>query len=119
MNDDNLKTWPRRLWAFKEPQERDGNEFYTRWWVEPDVRYLHKVACAREVEYIRSDLVNASPWISVKDRLPPPDRRVLALYGPGDLDVSWWIASAECWSNHRGRIGVVTHWMPIPPIPKE
>lgn len=38
-----------------------------------------------------------SPWISVKDRQPEPEQTVVNGY----------------------RAGILTHWMPIPPLPKE
>ena len=38
-----------------------------------------------------------NPWISVKDRMPEPEQKYVA----------------RCFN------GIITHWMPIPPLPKE
>ncbi len=56
-------------------------------------------------------------WISVKDRLPEDNRRVL-VYSPemknadiGSIAIQWgW----TCSRKHKD----VSHWMPLPELPK-
>lgn len=59
-------------------------------------------------------------WISVKDKLPEDDRNVLVY---DDHDIQFWVAwHDEChnnWYTQEGdRVYGVTHWMPLPQLPK-
>lgn len=62
-------------------------------------------------------------WISVDGTLPAPGTRVLATDGVFVGEA--YRTSADTWSRYDGTamrdcIGsVVTHWMPLPPVPKE
>ena len=73
-------------------------------------------------------------WISVEDRLPEPSTYVLALTAPGALSVGENVIVADYIHPKREDHGVfviaytpyadqyilpVTHWMPIPEMPKE
>lgn len=68
-------------------------------------------------------------WISVEERLPEVDERVLACVGiPGELSVwdgvRWngeeWEAEEEAAYDYWTTIDdPVTHWMPLPEPPKE
>lgn len=54
-------------------------------------------------------------WVSVKDRLPLPDAMVLCCSKDGVIHTGYHY---DCW--HTGRFPVfVTHWMPLPPSPRE
>jgi hypothetical protein len=73
-----------------------------------------------------------SEWISVKDRLPPPDERVLFVDHSGgayitlgykredDTDSRWWrdILNTDREGDPTDCFGV-THWMPLPALPTE
>lgn len=58
----------------------------------------------------------ATEWISVKDRLPETGKDVIVCHKNGHvalnayLDRRWW------YLDDRNKI---THWMPLPPAPKE
>lgn len=65
-------------------------------WRSPLVRGLGKEG--KDVAYDKAmQRYTESPWISVKDRQPDPEQTVVNGY----------------------RAGILTHWMPIPPLPKE
>lgn len=53
-------------------------------------------------------------WISVKDRLPEPNERVLA-YFPAMRDSEAVIQTSKGWALNK----FVSHWMPLPELPKE
>ena len=66
------------------------------------------------------DGLEASKWISVKERLPEVEADILAYIGEGSFVV--------CWMTHDGYWQCpaylmdkddVTHWMPLPRPPKE
>lgn len=60
-----------------------------------------------------------SEWISVKDRLPDYDTPVLihgshgGIYTAKYKENGWWKLNSH---DHRCS---PTHWMPLPPVPKE
>lgn len=62
-------------------------------------------------------------WISVEERRPEPGKRVLATDGVFVGEAIF--ARDSRWSGYGGGIlrdcigSVVTHWMPLPPVPKE
>ena len=84
-----------------------------------------------------------SPWISVEDRLPEKHRKIKIKHGDADLD---WISTEVFFMDDEGDCyvgmydfgtdqwvinqdvflyyndvydgGVITHWMPIPQLPK-
>ena len=53
-------------------------------------------------------------WISVKDRLPEPNERVLT-YFPGTRDSEAVILPSKGWAVNK----FVSHWMSMPEPPKE
>ena len=59
-------------------------------------------------------------WISVKDKLPPNSDKVLAItHGLTDIcryEIERWFSL--CF-NQIITNGAVTHWMPLPDLPKE
>lgn len=62
--------------------------------------------------------VSVPQWISVKDRLPENNERVLAFCTDKCVhDVLW---SWSCWYGKTFvlKYKEVTHWMPIPKLPK-
>ena len=68
----------------------------------------------------------ASPWRSVEDGLPPSTVSVAVLRATGDWDKGYygdnpWMGNSEkAWRyTNEERIEGVTHWMPLPPLPKE
>jgi hypothetical protein len=59
-------------------------------------------------------------WINVKNKLPENDKRVLACCG-GDVFFASYLASMMAWRRNPSDSGMeqwVTHWMPIPELPK-
>ena len=84
--------------------------------------------------YINQLEARVPKWISVKDRLPDPSTYVLALTAPGALSVGQNVIVADYIHPKREERGVfviayttyadqyilpVTHWMPLPEMPKE
>ena len=55
-----------------------------------------------------------SKWVSVKDRLPEPDKTVLIRYGDGSYDITHRKLNGLCdWSGVTLH-DIVTHWQSIP-----
>ena len=84
--------------------------------------------------YINQLEARVPKWISVKDRLPNPSTYVFALTAPGALSVGQNVIVADyihpksedhgvfviAYTNYDDKdIVPVTHWMPIPEMPKE
>lgn len=64
-----------------------------------------------------------TPWISVKDKLPPEDNdglsiKVLVVSTKGKIHFSRYDYDMKGWISSVLDI-VFTHWMPIPELPKE
>ena len=67
-----------------------------------------------------------SPWISVEERLPEPEREVIIVNKRKQIDIDfltddgedgyyWWKSDEIiCCDDDK-----ITHWMPIPELPKE
>jgi hypothetical protein len=61
-------------------------------------------------------------WISLKERLPMEQRRVIIYGAEGD---SWWVEMAYLkdneWrmDNQHFPVEEATHWMPLPEPPNE
>lgn len=63
-------------------------------------------------------------WISVKDRLPPREQRVLGIDQYGDqevcnIDIPWSHETEPRWQKYEGAEFDPTHWMPLPESPNE
>ena len=66
-------------------------------------------------------------WISVEDRLPPLDKRVIAFggyYGAGSAHYTADFDGNDYWQCHfvlptTNKYVEVTHWMPLPEPPTE
>ena len=89
---------------------------------------------ADALAYINQLEARVPKWISVKDRLPNPSTYVLALTAPGALSVGQNVIVADyihpksedhgvfviAYTNYDDKdIVPVTHWMPMPEMPKE
>ena len=70
--------------------------------------------------------ISISPWISVEERLPEPEKDVIILNGRKHIDIDhltddgednyyWWKSDDTIWCDDDK----ITHWMPIPELPKE
>lgn len=70
----------------------------------------HQLCCAA-ADMLEQDVPG---WISVKDRLPEPNERVLA-YFPGTRDSEAVILPSKGWAVNK----FVSHWMSMPEPPKE
>ena len=74
-----------------------------------------------------ADVQEVRHWISVKDRLPNPEERVLVFVKAlGKIDnihkdviTTNWITSSGNWIDNWKGIGnyIITHWMPLPDPP--
>ena len=73
-----------------------------------------------------ADANQPSPWISVEERLPEPEKEVIILAKNKYIDIDhltddgeggyyWWKSDEWiCCEDDK-----ITHWMPIPELPKE
>ena len=67
----------------------------------------------------RAPAVDAvTKWISVKERLPERNKRILVAFKGGMVTTSMCINEASCFLFEND-YGKVTHWMPLPEPPKE
>lgn len=66
------------------------------------------------------DGLKASKWISVKERPPEVGEDVLVYLGEGILETGWLLKDGY-WETRDGFIypDDVTHWQPLPQLPKE
>lgn len=75
--------------------------------------------------------VNKTQWISVKDRLPLCNQRVLVVIRHKQkvtqtyVSVSTFSEFTDCvgnkriwWSKYSKRYTEITHWMPLPELPE-
>lgn len=64
-----------------------------------------------------------SEWISVKDRVPEKHKKVLWCGVKGGLFIGEYhdpfLCGAVIAKDSRGHFRDVTHWMPLPELPKE
>ncbi len=71
--------------------------------------------------------IETAPWVSVKDRMPPPDAWLLVVWDGGRVDKAH---TFNKWKHHTNPLGYliqghpgahvdVTHWMPLPAPPTE
>jgi len=62
-------------------------------------------------------------WISVKDRLPPIDQKVLGINRYKAQEVcsieTPWPGEDATWCTDEGKIFEPSHWMPLPEAPAE
>ena len=69
---------------------------------------------------VAGDDISLSPWISVDERLPEPEKEVIILAKNKYIDIDHLTDDGEggyyWWRCDDDKI---THWMPIPELPKE
>lgn len=80
-----------------------------------------------EDDYLRRELTSQRPvdegvvrWTPVAEQLPETDKLVLVVKSDGDMAVAVWNAALgwlHYWSGSR--VKNVTHWMPLPELPKQ
>lgn len=87
-------------------------------------RIIARLFFRKGVEW--SDANQPNPWISVEDRLPEPEKEVIILNKRKQTDIDfltdnfeggyyWWKSDdIICCEDDE-----ITHWMPIPELPKE
>ena len=83
--------------------------------IQPGQKTLGDIA-----DYLISNGVTVQEWISVDDRLPGNGKEgVLIVLRWGGVDIGW---CEDCrWRSefvNEYEDGEVTHWMPLPPLPK-
>lgn len=63
-----------------------------------------------------------SEWISVKDRMPEINKKVLVCGRKGGIYTARWRGEYEGWkrlASSEWNVVNPTHWMPLPPKPKK
>ena len=87
-----------------------------------DPSYIHGI----KVGVSWADENPKSPWISVEDRLPEPEKEVIILNKRKHTDIDfltddfeggyyWWKSDETIWCDDDK----ITHWMPIPKLQEE
>lgn len=95
----------REIWNDKPREVQDADiAAFNR-----DIETLRKVVLSK------SETTTPAGWISVEDRLPPPDENVLYYEKGNEIDVmpSEWIRE----QYYEGYYKI--YWMPLPETPKE
>ena len=62
--------------------------------------------------------LQTTTWISVKDRLPDKAGDYLVYYDNGIINIRWFVSECDCWIRKPYQM-VITHWMPLPKLPKQ
>ena len=73
------------------------------------------------IEAIKTHIAKKSEWISVDERLPETNGRVLACDSEGDISTATFarVGMQGLWfTSAIGRNQAITHWMPLPEAPK-
>ena len=68
----------------------------------------------------QTNLPTPAKWISVKEKLPEPLESVLVIYAPTNQAKNDY--RMECWNWPETEVyekKFITHWMPLPELPKE
>lgn len=76
--------------------------------------------CAYQVGFIDGAVwADSHPrWISVEDELP--EETDLYLVVQNDIvQAYWWFNGIKEWRENTRRMEGVTHWMPLPALPKK
>ena len=78
--------------------------------------------CMEDFQFGAEWQAKQSPWISVEERLPESDEKVLAGCWCKDyfkyLSVGKYLANIKGWVDDVDNTMNVTHWMPIPNLPE-
>ena len=74
--------------------------------------------CSDALAYITQLEARVAKWISVKERLPEDDDDVLILIC-GKIIGAGYRINGKWKSLAKAKAPVVTHWMPLPEMPKE
>lgn len=94
------------------------------------LKTLHEAADAIEelqgqidgwIEQERKVMLKSMPrWISVKERLPENDDRMLTVGKRGGIQICRYSKGTKMWwTKGNASVATVTHWMPLPKPPKE
>ena len=79
---------------------------------------LHRLA-AYEDTGLAPEEVQQMRWIPVEERIPRPEENPVLVYDYSGVSMAWH-TKAMGWSYKTGLPCVeVTHWMPLPKLPKE
>ena len=63
-----------------------------------------------------ADVAPKSQWISIDERLPETNKKVLVCYSNGSMDIAKYIRADgfEFWFEETTFTKHITHWMPLP-----
>lgn len=86
--------------------------------LKPDARWSHGAVL---------NTIDAAPtvggWISVNDKLPDKQGVYLVAFKPPfpKVTIAWWATTEFGWYDleYNFHTDGVSHWMPLPPMPKE
>ena len=84
---------------------------------DPTCKYYGFEDCFPErfADYLITNGVTVQEWISVDDRLPEPFKSVL-VFRDGKISIDY--NEGNGWFAYDFNGKRVTHWMPMPPLPK-
>ena len=63
--------------------------------------------------------IDAGPWVRVEDRLPEKGNPVLVITASGYYHAAELIGTSFYDTGRLERVGIVTHWMPLPEPPTQ
>lgn len=104
--------------------EGETNESLTTWLKNNRNKQTKKIN--KKVTVMKTN----NNWVSIKDKLPERDKKVLVFITSNDLNKEWSDIRIDAihtrkgkkyWSHFSGLITnvVITHWMPLPSPPKK
>lgn len=94
-------------------------------YIYPPVKEAYATAARRIDQMIGADILPVGGWISVNDRLPEKEQKVLVFYKAiGEKNRIHNDVIATNWRKSNGdfipcRDYEITHWMPLPEPPKD
>lgn len=119
MNEENLKTWPEKVWL-----QGCDTEDLLDYPGSADVSWCAEQVFGGDTEYTRSDLFPT--WVSIEDSLPEPGAEDLVVLCPFTAAACYKVKNPyrEGTDWHYDPAGTnpifgVTHWLKLPKFPEE
>ena len=96
-----------------------GLEKWTGWWEHTVLGNIVDRLAAYEDTGLAPEEVHQMRWIPVEERLPKPQESPVIACDYTGVCLAWYSPTMG-WKYRNGLSGVdITHWMPLPQLPKE